>query len=216
MSTRRQIIEKNGIKPTKTGSWLISAFLGHIPDMKPKGIYKRSQLSKYLIECYLIDDIDAPKLVSVFEGDYREDNEELAMIILKLSKDNTFFDHVSDLENNEFGVINQLPIEFLEDYRRFKKGEYSKFSSKLKERLVDAYGKVNGEGFKDNGLPIFSYGDVLFPEEKQKQRMVDYLNEINNIGIKVKDIKELLDAPNMELEIYQTVEQIKTKYATIK
>lgn len=204
LSLRRKIIEKKKIKPTKCGLLLLPV-LGHIVELKPKGLFMREQMTKYLVDIYLID-AEQPKLVSVFDDVENEKEEEFNWLMYKLTNDFTFFDHFKDSDSGELACINQIPKDFHKDYKRFLDGKYTEFSDELKDRLIAAHGRATNNSMRDNGLPGLTVFDIINPSDRKKKQFADI------IGTNVKNIKEVYDSPNIEDEIFLTYEEFRTKY----
>lgn len=216
---RREIIDKyfsvrdvdpNGVekvikKTTKCG-WYLLPVLGHIPQLKPKGLYMKDQLGENLIDIYIIDDKDSPKLVLVF--DYKEEYED-DFIFFRLQNDHTFISSDQDIENEEVWFIHNIPNEFKSDYNKFKEGKYSQFSSLLKERLMSAHGKYVGQGLsKTTGLPSISVYESLFPDEnKEKVKIL-----ANHLGVRENKIEELLQSPDLDFEIFKPINKLQELY----
>lgn len=205
MSLRRQIIkEKFGNSKTKTG-WYLLPVLGHIPFLKPKGLYLREQLGEHLIDIYVIDDKDSPKLVLIF--DLMDEDDDF--IFEKLQMDHTFIEANEDKDSGEMWFIHNIPNEFKKDYQKFKEGKYSEFSGKLTDRLMNAHGKIKAEGFTKLGLPAVSIFESLFPDQNQDKKKI--LAE--HLDVNVNLIEELLSIPDMKFESFKSIKELKKQYA---
>lgn len=156
-----------------------------------------SQFSPYMIDCNIINE-GFPKIVVIFDN---IDDEPLKMLIYKLQSDYLFLDCEYDDDDKEVVMFFDIPKEFKKDFEAFVGGKYSKFSEDYKKRLTLYFGKKTCE---EAGL--VTMWDTINPTDKKRQEIAD------KYDISIDSIKELISIPNLEHEIYRTIEELKGFY----
>jgi len=185
MSQRRRINEL--IKYKKKAKNFILPMLG-IPPV---------QYEPYLIDCNIITE-GFPKVVVIFDN---IDDEPLKMLIYKLQSDYLFLDCEYGDDDKEVILFFDIPKEFKKDFECFIKGAYSQFSDAYKNKLTTYFRK---ETCEDWGL--VSMWDTIYPKEHKRIQIAE------KYGAKLEDIKELISSPDLEHEIYRTIEELKEAY----
>jgi len=185
MSERRRINEL--IKYKKKAKIFVLSMLG-IPPV---------QYEPYIIDCNIIIE-GFPKIVVIFDN---FDDEPLKMLIYKLQSDYLFVDCEYGDDDKEVIMYFDVPKEFKKDFECFIKGSYSKFSEAYKKRLITYFGKTTCE---DWGL--VSMYDTIYPKPHKQEQIAE------KYGAKLEDIKELISSPDLEHEIYRTIEELKEVY----
>lgn len=82
---------------------------------------------------------------------------------------------------------------------KFKKVHYSAFDEFYKRILTRYY----GEGVIQNGVKVSMY-DTIYPRYEKRKNLAE------SLGAEVKYIQEVLDSPEMDYEIYKSLEQLNT------
>lgn len=183
MSFRVEWKNKNDIKGNKTTIFLLPTFG-----------YSKSFYTQYLIDCY-IKDITSNQIVICFQN---VDDIRLTEQIYRLCAHHGFQESYTDDEDKELVILMSIDKEFYLDFKRFLEGRYSKFSNNLKDLLMK---QNEGKTGKDHKVSVF---DVLYPKEEKATQIAEYLDvNINEIP------NELLDKPNLEVELYKTIEELK-------
>jgi hypothetical protein len=155
------------------------------------------QYDPYIIDCNIIID-GFPKIVVIFDN---IDDEPLKMLIYKLQSDYLFMDCEYGDDNKEIVLYFDVPKEFKSDFEKFIKGSYSEFSDEYKNRLTSYFGK---ETCEDWGL--VTMWDTIYPKDNKKDQIAE------KYGVDVKQIKELISSPDLEYEIYKTIEELNEIY----
>ena len=146
-----------------------------------------------------------PQIVIVFDNiDYiplKEDTHRLAMC-------SHYVDSEYGDDNREIAMFFDVPKEYKKDFELFVQGKYSQFSDKYKALLVKSYGVKREEGLSPKTLlPNVNIYDAIHPTDELKKLMAKQLSTSNH-RIDWRDIKEVLDPPNIELEEYKLIEEL--------
>lgn len=189
-SYRRKLLDKKILPKTKTGL-LFLPLLGK----------KASDYGDFLNDVYLTEDYT---LVFSFEDN---DNETLREMLWYLEAHHSHLKQDNDDGGREILFFQQFPKELKDVLPAFFKGEYSKMSKAYKDRIFKLYGEGTGNSvIGKNGLPQYTHADVLNKPVKKVKEFADAL------GIEVSEIKELLDSPEKEVELYKTTKQLQEIY----
>jgi hypothetical protein len=156
-----------------------------------------SQYEPYIIDCNIIVE-GFPKIVVIFDN---VDDEPLKMLIYRLQSEYLFLDCEYDDDDREAVLFFDVPKEFKGDFELFIKGSYSKFSDVYKNRLIKYFGKVTCE---DWGL--VTMWDTIHPREHKRNQIAE------KYGVEADQIIELISSPDLEHEIYKTIEELKEIY----
>jgi len=89
--------------------------------------FSKQQYKKYFANAYLY--------VNTFSL-----NNEIALHYKNIPETTEGSHDVISLQNNEYLVIYPIEKEHIENFKRFKKGEYSKFTTDLKEKIGRYFG----------------------------------------------------------------------------
>ncbi len=195
MSFRRLYQKINNIKLTKTGLFMLPT-LGI-----PLEAYKI-----ILINVFTTDNIEHPEMIIVFDNSLGDDF--LPIFIKGLEKRLNHIETWMDDDNKEICVKMNIPEKFRGDYHKMMAGDYSKFSQDLKQILFSSgfYEKGIAKNKLDTfGLPVKSVFEVVYPT----QNKIEELEE--NLGVKLVK-PEILDKPNMDLEIYKPIKELIKNY----
>jgi len=162
-------------------------------------LYHNNDTVNYLIDVNFIQD-GFPKIVFVFEN---IDYEPLKSDIYRMSCLPEYIDCEYDDNEKEICIYFDVPKEYKADFELFTKGLYSGFSNKYKDLLINEYGDGSGVGVSDKtGLPNISLFDAINPSEDKKLLMAKQL------GVKVSDIIEVLDPPNLKEEEFKKINEL--------
>lgn len=191
MSYRREVLKNNNCQKQS------KHFL--LPMIEVK-LYHQSNTTNHLIDvCYL--ERGFPQIVLIFDN---IDYEPLKMDIFKLQNNYSFIDCCYGDDIKEVCLFFEIPKEFRKDFELFKLGRYSEFSDKYKDILITTYGKNQAIGYSETtGLPNVSMFDILYPTELKKKALAEVL------GVKYELIKEVMDPPNPDCEIYKEIKEFK-------
>lgn len=162
--------------------------------------FSKSSYTEYFINCHILNE-EEPKLVIIFDN---IEDIDLNLQIYKLKKYYTF-EKISTI-NDEIVVILKIPDVYIKDYNKFLQGKYSTFSEDYKKTLMKIHGSKGLSGVNEKGLPLVSIYDVINPSK-------DKIRELENIlGVKKGIIKEIYDIPNLDLEYYKSIKELKKIY----
>lgn len=155
------------------------------------------QYDPYIIDCSIIIE-GFPKIVVIFDN---LDDEPLKMLIYKLQSDYLFLDCEYADNDKEVILFFDIPKEYKKDFESFIKGAYSQFSKTYKDKLIQYFRKETCEEWG-----LVSMYDTIYPKEHKRAQIAE------KYGADVKDIKELISSPDLEHEIYKTIEELKLIY----
>jgi hypothetical protein len=183
MSLRREIIKKNNIKTTKTSQFLV-----------PLIGYPLNYYTQYHIGSYILNDKE-PKIVCVFE----HVNDELLNIHLKRLSDS--YCYISTMKDEDEIVVKfDLDKTFKNDFHIFLDGKYSLLSKKFKDLLMRFHDTTSA---KDHYASMY---DTLYPTNRKRKLLADYLS------VDINDIIEVLAKPELDLELYKPINELKLQY----
>lgn len=110
-----------------------------------------------------------------------------------------------DLED-EIVVSFKIPDKYNTNFNLFIQGKYSNFDESYKTVITNYFGR---KIIKDN-YTVTEY-NVIYPQEYKRLQIAERLYDKNSIKEGLKLIKEVLDPPNLDKEIYKTIEQLENK-----
>ncbi len=180
--SRKKFIEENKIHTNYTTIFLL-----------PMLEYSRDFFKiPEFTSAYLIDEEESPKIVLVFEN---TDSEDLKELLLCIQSHEEFI--TLDTDEGDVLAILTIPRQYQIDYNMFKIGRYSKFDNNFKELLLDAHGRITGDG------DCIMMVDALFPNHKAKMYRAE------QIGISINDLPngEVMSVPDLSKEMYKPLEQ---------
>lgn len=185
MITRKELIKKNDLKPTKTTVFFLPIFEYNMVRYKP-----------YLINFYISDFKEDPKITMVFEN-----SEDICFIdFITVLMENPYFNQSWD-DHNEISLEFSLPREYEYDFDMFLLGKYSEFSDKFKNLLLKTYGREKSD---NNKVTMY---EVLYPSDLKRKLIAEDLN----VNLKVVP-NEVFSVPNIDDERYLTIKEFKKKY----
>ena len=149
-------------------------------------------LGNSLINTHLIEG-DKPELVVILDPDK---NETTTFLVKMRIVSHYIIDETIDDELIIRFTISEAYYNVLD---KFKKGHYSTFDEFYKRILTRYY----GEGVIQNGIKVSMY-DTIYPRYEKRKNLAESLGE------EVKYIQEVLDSPEMDYEIYKSLEQLNT------
>lgn len=126
--------------------------------------------------------------------DYPEESKDY--VVLQHLNEN-FVEYLE--EEQEYTLIYQLPKHFKEDYSKVLDGRYSKTSAPYKAVMTRVHGKYTDD--KDHLCYVY---EALNPTEKKRELLAKHLLVSKAL------INEISSKPNLDYEIYQSIEQLKT------
>lgn len=157
----------------------------------------------YLIDVLIVQS-GFPQIVTIFDN---IDYEPLSMDIYRLNNNSYYIDSNYDDDDKEVCLFFDIPSEYRNDYELFLRGKYSQFSHKYKQLLTKTYGSGRLNTYSEiTGLPHVSIYDAIYPTNDKRSAIAKSL-ECN-----VEDIVEVLSPPDLYLEEYRTIEQLKELY----
>jgi len=158
----------------------------------------------YLIDVLIVQE-GFPQIVVIFDN---VDYEPLKMDIYKLQNCPEYIDAVFDDSDKEVVMFFDIPKDYREDFELFTQGKYSRFSHKYKEMLTKKYGESRMLSFSsETKLPNVSIYDAIYPTQERKEALSSALK------CDIKEINdEVLSPPEVELEEYKTIEELKYTY----
>ena len=87
----------------------------------------------------------------------------------------------------------------------FKVGRYSEFTQEYKKKISSYH------GIKSNEKDYTAYThDVLYPLDFKRRQIAERLFESKDINQGIKLITEVLDRPDLDKEIYKTIQQLQS------
>ena len=200
MSYRREVNKSSTYKPRAKN------FILPMLDIKLIHIgvdHETQEPINYFIGMFLAK--EASQVVMVMDN---IDYEPLKMDIYKLQNNPYYVDSKYDDEDKEVCLLFDIPKEYLNDYKLFKQGKYSKFSDKYKALLEKTYGgeETRMKTFsKTTGLPDVSMYDAIHPSEERITALTKELMFNDRV-------EEVLSPPDIEQETYKTIQELKGIY----
>ncbi len=182
-------------------------YLTSIGKMDSNGSITHTFASKFLLPIigYTIKDLGT----SLINTHITEGNKPELIVILDPNKDDTvsllvkmrILSHYLNDETTDDELIIRFTISeaYYNVLDKFKKGQYSGFDEFYKRILTRYY----GEGVIQNGIKVSMY-DTIYPRYEKRKNLAERLGE------EVKYIQEVLDSPEMDYEIYKSLEQLNT------
>ena len=143
------------------------------------------------VNSYITENAD---IVIVFDKFANSDNS--FQDFLEFTKKNVYYKEYS-ANDDEIMIIFTIADKHLPNFELFKLGSYSKFSEDYKAKICSFYGK---QTIKEN-YTVTEY-NTIYPQEFKRKQIAEVL------GVDIKLIEEVLDRPNMDKEIYQSIEQL--------
>lgn len=154
-------------------------------------------LPSNFVNSYILDDY---KVVVVYDT-----TEELDSFfndhIVTIKTYNNYLIHIEPLDD-ELVLYFQVPDHYKEDYDKFLRGEYSKFSNDYKTLLTIAYGRKSR---KTDHL-VTEY-DVIIPLDFKRKQIASYLST-DNSEVNYQDIKEVWSKPDLDKEKFIAIDQL--------
>lgn len=151
------------------------------------------------INCYI--DTNLYKVFIVF--DKLEDYDEDCLKFIKNVKENnkTYSSYQEDLD--EIVLEFDIPDKYHDDFYLFVEGKYSKFSLDYKSVLMKYFGTRGiAKGHKVNEF------DTIYPKTYKKLELAKVLYDKKDITEGVKNIVEVLEAPDIEKETFKTLTEL--------
>lgn len=155
----------------------------------------------YLINCH-IENLQNPKIICILSNRFDKPEEPFISLLQRLSYHYSFSESWYDNENEEIVFSFDVNKKFLKDYEYFLQGRYSLFSDDLKKRLVTAYGAVTGPKH------LVNIWDAIYPSDKKRMAIAENLG----INVELMPFGEVFDPPEIEIERYYTINDLKLKY----
>lgn len=167
-------------------------------------LYHQNKDINYLIDiCFL--QMGFPQIVVIFDNiDYiplKEDVHRLSMCL-------EYVDSEYNDDDKELCMFFDVPKEYKKDFELFTQGMYSQFTEKYKQLLVKKYGNTREKGLTLRTLlPNIGVYDAIYPLDDTKKLIAKCLSTSNH-RVDWKEIKEVLDPPNIELEEFKLIEEL--------
>ncbi len=186
MSRRREI--ENRSKPNLSAKFIlpmVDIFDKHLPGN--------------FINSYITDDY---QVILVFDlaGDNR------FVHYLDFIRGSEYF-HKTEEHEDEICIFFKIGEKYKSDYDMFKYGHYSKISEEYKQTMCKLHGV---EPWKlDHQASIYN---AIYPQKYKRKQIAErfYAPEDIREGLKIiEEVGEVLDKPNLDREIYKTIEQLK-------
>ena len=153
---------------------------------------------------YLIDvNIGDNKILLVFDNTY--DCDAYKSVVYKLINCYMYLDSEYIDDGSEMVMYFEIPKEYLEDFKKFKDGNYSGFSNKFKDRLILNYGKASAKAFNE-----YSMFDGLYPTEKKRGERAEYC------GVNISMIKEVWSKPDLLYEEFHNIQKLREILVSLK
>lgn len=109
-------------------------------------------------------------------------------------------------QEDEMIIVFTIPDKYLKNFDLFIRGKYSKFDEDYKQIVCNYFGKRS-----INDSHIVSEYNTLYPQEFKRKFIAKRIYEEKDMqkGLKIlNEIYEVLDPPNLEKEMYKSIEQI--------
>ena len=106
-------------------------------------------------------------------------------------------------EDDEIVLKFNISKEYHKDYDTFVEGKYSKFSESYKKTLISYFGqKSRDQDYKAN---IYN---AIHPQDFKRRQIAERIYDSRDINEGIKLIDEVLEAPNLNEEIYKPIQEI--------
>ena len=162
--------------------------------------------------------INRKHLPNNFINSYITDDYQVIIIYDLNDKDPRFIhyldfikgcEHFNKVEENEdeLCIFFNIDEKNRRDFDMFKHGHYSKFTEEYKETICKFHGRESIE--KDYKVTIYN---TIYPQEFKKNQIVERLYDKidKKQGLRIlEEVGEVLDKPDLDKEIYKTIEQLK-------
>ncbi len=160
--------------------------------------YCEKDFNNNLINVYIDEDLETPTLVLVIDI-----NTFFTDDMLKRLEKNPIYAGFEKFDS-EIVIKFRVPLKHHDTFRKFINGKYSEFNNEYKQVLTNIYGyKVNTIG------KLVTEYDIIYPRKDKRKQIAEELSTPPNSIIDYTSIKEVFDRPDMEYEIYQSLQQIK-------
>lgn len=179
----------------KSGNYINKSRIFLLPMLDCK-LHHINSKTNYLIDVNFCQ-LGFPQIILIFDNiDYeplKADAHRLSMLSEYVAAEYTN-------DDKEIIMYFDVPLKYRKDFESFVKGWYSEFSREYKDLLIDIYGNDRQTGFsKKTGLPNVSIYDAIIPLQETKRLFAEILN------VDVKEIKEILDPPDLEEEEFKEI-----------
>lgn len=164
-------------------------------------------LPSNFINCYIKVDNENYYCMLVFDKT-RDYDEIFYHFMNNIHTNNKHLLKYDDLEE-EVIFIFKIPEILKEDFKFFMDGKYSKFSEEYKKVLCNFFGRKS----KQEDYTVTEY-NAIYPEDFKRKQIASYLS-YENSEIDWKLIKEVLHRPDLEREIFKSIDVLLSKNLTI-
>lgn len=194
-STRKILTQEQKLKQNKATHFLLP-ILGYSNDF-----YTSLYINTYIIPG------DNPKLICVFENMSKEDlkmnyeGDAFLAQLYRLNNHSSLEDVYYDDEASEIVFVFNIDKVYKEDINKFIKGQYSQFSELLKKQIMKFNERATGK--TKYKITIF---DALYPSEAKRSEVAE------RVGVKVSEILEVFDSPDIEHETYRSTKEFINYY----
>lgn len=150
------------------------------------------------INAYILDEY---QIIMAF--DKTEDYDVVFYHFLNNVKDNNKYLTGSSEDTDEILLSFKIPERHHDNYDLFKKGKYSEFDNEFKKLITNYFGNKT---IKDT-YHVTEY-NAIYPQDFKKKQIAERLYEPKDIKEGLKNIKEVLEAPDMEKETFKSLQQL--------
>lgn len=153
--------------------------------------YCEKEFNNNLINVHIGSDLTDPSLILIIDLVY-----DIQESINRLKLNPIYLGH--ELTEHEAIIKFKIPHIFHNIFYRFIDGKYSEFDNEYKQILTNIYGiKVIHSG------TLVSVYDTLYPRKDKIKQIAE------DLGVDKELIREVFDKPDLNYEIYQSIEQLK-------
>ena len=162
-------------------------------------------------------DINFKNLPNNFINSYITDNYEVVIVFDKTEEDSRFIHFLDYTKGNGYYRDKSEDEDELSLYYTvlekdhinidaFKVGRYSEFTEEFKKKICSYH------GIKSNKEDYTAYThDVIYPLDFKRRQIAERLFKPEDINQGIKLIREVLDKPDLDKEIYKTIQQLQNK-----
>lgn len=110
-------------------------------------------------------------------------------------------------EEDEVVLKFTIPDQYSENYHYFLQGKYSWFTEDYKQLVCNYFGKQT----RKDDYTVTEY-NTLYPQAFKRRQIAERLYDKKDIEKGLKLIDEVLDKPDLDKEIYKSIEQLTQQY----
>lgn len=161
--------------------------------------YCRKEFNNRLINVHIDKDFRDPALILII--DYTPGIEES---IERLKKNKIYDSYL--IEDSEVAIRFKVPYKYHDNFYKFLDGKYSEFDNEYKQILIN----INGRKVNSTSGAVTIY-DTIFPRKDKIKQIAEELN----VSVSIMP-KEVFDPPNLDYEVYKTLQELQEEQQTTR